>query len=179
MPSDIGKIGCFVSVSRSTLAGKPCPSDGCLLKRNGKPAAFRFEGGVASDLLRRDQGCEWLMRHKRLVHDGQHGAIIAPDLWDAVQAGRRRRCAPRTSRAASRPRPRCTGDRRRACRGWTRAPRNGARRSGMRTRRSASPNGIARYTAGRTPSIGGVPLCICQPIRHRAQARSWRARCLI
>ena len=86
-----------------------------------------------------------------------------------MQAGRRRRCAPRTSRAASRPRPRCTGDRRRACRGWTRAPRNGARRSGMRTRRSASPNAIARYTAGRTPSIGGVPLCICRSIRHRAR----------
>jgi site-specific DNA recombinase len=27
------------------------------------------------------------IRHKRLVHDGQHPAIIAPDLWAAVQAG--------------------------------------------------------------------------------------------
>ena len=27
------------------------------------------------------------IRHKRLVHDGQHPAIIAPDLWEAVQAG--------------------------------------------------------------------------------------------
>ena len=27
------------------------------------------------------------IRHKRLVHDGQHAAIIAPDLWEAVQAG--------------------------------------------------------------------------------------------
>jgi hypothetical protein len=27
------------------------------------------------------------IRHKRVVHDGQHPAIIAPDLWQAVQAG--------------------------------------------------------------------------------------------
>ena len=27
------------------------------------------------------------IRHKRVVHDGQHPAIIAPDLWEAVQAG--------------------------------------------------------------------------------------------
>jgi site-specific DNA recombinase len=27
------------------------------------------------------------IRHKRLVHDGQHPAIIAPDVWEAVQAG--------------------------------------------------------------------------------------------
>ena len=67
-----------------------------------------------------------------------------PPAAGAQHGERRRPCAPRTSRAASRPRRRCTAGTRRACRSSRRAPRSDAHTSGTRIRRSACVNRIAR-----------------------------------